>query len=75
MNPLDYPIEAESEYLYNKKIDELKAVADMGRELARLIAKQEVTDDGRVFCPNKVHSCRVMDGTRIGELVEALIAE
>jgi hypothetical protein len=38
--------------------------------LARLITKVEVSDNGQEFCPNAIHSCRIIDIQKIQESIE-----
>jgi hypothetical protein len=40
------------------------------RELVDLITTQEESDSGRIFYPNQITSCRVLDAKRIGEITE-----
>lgn len=40
------------------------------RELVDLITIQEESDNGLLFYPNQITSCRVMDAKRIGEITE-----
>ncbi len=40
------------------------------RELVNLITKQEMSDNGNLFYPTNVGSCRCMDLERIGEITE-----
>ena len=40
------------------------------RELVRLLTIQEETDDGRPFYPNRITSCRALDGKRMGEIID-----
>lgn len=42
------------------------------RELIRLLEIEEESDSGSVFRPNKVSSCRVMDGMQINQCLKVL---
>jgi chromosome segregation ATPase len=45
---------------------------DAARELIRLLDIEEESDSGTVFHPNKISSCRVMDGARISQCLKKL---
>jgi hypothetical protein len=38
-------------------------------EFMRLLNKVEVSDSDREFRPNRISSCRVMDGKKLGEIL------
>ena len=42
------------------------------RELFRLLDITEETDDGRVFRPNKISSCRAMDAEKLNQVLRDL---
>jgi hypothetical protein len=42
------------------------------RELFVLLDKTEQTDDGRVFRPNKISSCRAMDAEKLEQVLKEL---
>lgn len=42
------------------------------RELFRLLDITEQTDDGRVFRPNKISSCRAMDAEKLNQVLKEL---
>lgn len=44
------------------------------RELIGLLEKREETDDGREFRPNRIDSCRCLDGARMDEILARLKA-
>jgi hypothetical protein len=39
-------------------------------ELVNLITIQEESDNGRIFYPNQITSCRCLDAKRMGEITE-----
>jgi hypothetical protein len=45
---------------------------DAVRELIRLLEIEEESDSGSVFRPNKISSCRVMDGAQINQCLTKL---
>jgi hypothetical protein len=45
---------------------------DTVRELIRLLEIEEESDSGTAFHPNKVSSCRVMDGMKINQCLKTL---
>jgi hypothetical protein len=45
---------------------------DAVRELIRLLEIEEESDSGTAFHPNKVSSCRVMDGMKINQCLKKL---
>jgi hypothetical protein len=45
---------------------------DAVRELIRLLEIEEESDSGSTFHPNKVSSCRVMDGMQINQCLKKL---
>jgi len=42
------------------------------RELFALLDKTEETDEGRVFRPNKISSCRAMDAEKMEQVLKEL---
>lgn len=42
------------------------------RELFRLLDIKEETDEGRVFHPNKISSCRAMDAEKLNQVLQEL---
>jgi hypothetical protein len=40
------------------------------RELVRLLTIKEMSTSGKEFYPNKIQSCRALDGKRICEIIE-----
>ena len=42
------------------------------KELFELLDRKEETDDGRVFRPNQISSCRAMDAERLNSILVAL---
>jgi len=42
------------------------------RELFRLLDITEETDEGRVFRPNKISSCRAMDAEKLNQVLKEL---
>ena len=44
---------------------------DLWREFIRLLEIREESDSGREFSPNRIQSCRVVDGQRIDEIITA----
>ena len=42
------------------------------KEFLSILDKQEESDSGRLFHPNQISSVRIMDGTRIGEILTEL---
>jgi len=42
------------------------------RELIRLLEIEEESDSGTVFRPNKISSCRVMDGMQMNQCLKTL---
>ena len=42
------------------------------KELFELLDKTEVTDDGRVFRPNRISSCRAMDAEKLNQVLAGL---
>lgn len=42
------------------------------RELFRLLDITEETDEGRVFRPNKISSCRAMDAEKLDQVLRDL---
>lgn len=49
-----------------------KDYKDLVRELFELLDKQEETDDGRVFHPNRISSCRVADTEKLNQILNQL---
>jgi len=45
---------------------------DAVRELIRLLEIEEESDSGTVFRPNKISSCRVMDGMQMNQCLKTL---
>lgn len=45
---------------------------DLFREFLKLLNQTEVSDSDRVFRPNYISSCRVLDGKRLGEILNEL---
>jgi hypothetical protein len=45
---------------------------DTVRELIRLLEIEEESDSGTVFRPNKISSCRIMDGMKINQCLKTL---
>jgi hypothetical protein len=45
---------------------------DAARELIRLLDIEEESDSGTVFRPNKISSCRVMDGMKMNQCLKKL---
>ena len=45
---------------------------DLVLELIRLLEIEEESDSGSVFRPNKISSCRVMDGMQMNQCLKAL---
>ena len=45
---------------------------DAARELIRLLDIEEESDSGTIFRPNKVSSCRIMDGMKINQCLKKL---
>ena len=45
---------------------------DAARELIRLLEIEEASDSGAVFHPNKISSCRIMDGMKINQCLQTL---
>jgi hypothetical protein len=44
---------------------------DLWREFIRLLEIREESDSGREFSPNRIHSCRVMDGQQMNDIIAA----
>ena len=42
------------------------------RELFRLLDKTEETDEGRVFRPNVIRSCRALDAEKLEQVLKEL---
>ena len=42
------------------------------RELFRLLDITEQTDEGRVFHPNRISSCRAMDAEKLNQVLKEL---
>lgn len=42
------------------------------RELFRLLDIKEETDEGRVFHPNRISSCRAMDAEKLNQVLKEL---
>lgn len=42
------------------------------RELFRLLDITEETDEGRVFRPNRISSCRAMDAEKLNQVLKEL---
>ena len=42
------------------------------KELFRLLDITEETDEGRVFRPNKISSCRAMDAEKLNQVLKEL---
>jgi len=42
------------------------------KELFRLLDKTEETGEGRVFHPNRISSCRVLDGEKLEQVLKEL---
>jgi len=42
------------------------------RELFRLLDKTEETDEGRVFRPNRISSCRALDAEKLEQVLKEL---
>jgi len=42
------------------------------RELFRLLDIKEETDDGRVFRPNRISSCRALDAEKLEQVLKEL---
>lgn len=55
---------------YKRKAEILQEENAELKELIKLLTIVEVSDSGREFYPNKIQSCRVMDGKRITEIIE-----
>ena len=51
-------------------VDKLQDEVKDFRELVRLLTIQEMTDDGRLFYPTNITSCRCMDSEKIGQITE-----
>jgi hypothetical protein len=47
-------------------------IDDLCRELAAFILKEEESDSGRVFHPNSISSCRVLDSARMNDILKEL---
>jgi regulator of replication initiation timing len=45
---------------------------DTVRELIRLLDIEEESDSGTVFRPNKISSCRIMDGMQMNQCLQKL---
>jgi hypothetical protein len=45
---------------------------DTVRELIRLLEIEEESDSGTAFHPNRISSCRVMDGMQINQCLKKL---
>ena len=45
---------------------------ELVHEFLVLLKKEEQSDSGTNFRPNHINSCRVMDGIRLGELIEEM---
>ena len=41
-------------------------------EFLLLLDKREESDSGNVFSPNQISSCRVMDGLKMGKLLDRM---
>jgi len=66
-----YPVKiGEHELVKASFADELERENNELRELVDLITKQEMSDSGRIFYPNKITSCRCLDQKRMGEITE-----
>ena len=50
-------------------MEELK---ELVKEFIGFLDKREVSDNDREFSPNQISSCRVMDGKRMGEILERM---
>jgi hypothetical protein len=42
------------------------------KEFLFILSIKEESDGGRIFKPNQINSCRVMDGIRLQELLEVM---
>jgi hypothetical protein len=60
---------AEREDILRTKIEQFRVVVE---ELIRLLDIEEESDSGTVFRPNKISSCRVMDGMKINQCLKKL---
>jgi hypothetical protein len=50
----------------------LKELESTVKELIVLLERTEQTDDGRVFHPNQVRSCRAVDSERLDEILNKM---
>lgn len=50
----------------------LITLEEMVKEFLTLLNRVEESDSGKIFRPNMINSCRVMDGIRIGELLKQM---
>jgi len=47
-------------------------LAQLVLDFFKILDTKEVTDDGREFSPNYISSCRVMDGEKLGRILEEM---
>lgn len=47
-------------------------ILKLTKEFFGYLLKEESNDDGRVFHPNYISSCRCLDGKRMNEIIEEL---
>jgi hypothetical protein len=45
---------------------------DAVKEFLFILSIQEETDEGRLFKPNQINSCRVIDSQRLQQLLEVM---
>ena len=50
--------------------DQEQLELDALRELVHLLTIQEESDNGYLFYPTSISSCRCMDGEKIGQILE-----
>lgn len=51
---------------------DLEKTKTLIKELFELLDKTEETDEGRVFYPNRISSCRVLDGEKLEQVLKEL---
>ena len=55
----------------SKITPENRQALDLWREFIRLLEIREESDSGREFSPNRIQSCRVVDGQQMEDIITA----
>lgn len=73
-----FPAGVEVEYIRADRIEELEkrnaSLESLIKDFFTLLDKTEETDEGRVFRPNHISSCRVQDGQKLENLLRLMKA-